>query len=197
MCKWTIVCAMTAALALGCTTSAGADDKALELKIVSRKDTYTLDTGGKTSKEYHKMLEDIAAALKNRQKAPQPPRPPMVDLTLQIKNTGKFDVVINVEGDNNVVTLEVKGPGVIDLRPLVGFTADFRLPKAIKLEAGKTHEIAIRALSDGFRGASRWIYWTEPGEYTIGATYQLATIQGGKGTLLKAEPIKVKVEEKK
>lgn len=46
-------------------------------------------------------------------------------------------------------------------------------------------------------GASRWIYWTEAGDYTIGATYQLATNQGGKGTLLKAEPIKVKVEEKK
>jgi hypothetical protein len=179
------------------TVSARADDKALELKLIAKKDSYTLDTGGKTSKEYHKMLEDIADLMKKRMKAPQPPKPPAVDLALEIKNTGKFDMVINVEGDVNVVTLEVKGPGVIDLRPLLAVTLEFRTPKAIRLEAGKSYTIPIKALTDGFRGNSRWLYWTEAGEYTIGATYQLANIMGEKGMLLKAEPIKIKVEEKK
>ena len=189
---------LAAALLVGNTGSLQADEKnPLELKIVAKKDAYTLDTGGKTSKEYQKMLEDIATAMKKREKAPQPPRPPMIDLTLQIKNTTKADWFIYVEGDANVVALEVKGPGVIDLRPQLAFTADFRLPKQVKLEAGKTYEIQVKALADGFRGNSRWIYWTEAGEYTIGATYQLANGEGGKGPLLNAEPIKVKVEEKK
>ena len=191
------VCAVVAAL-VGGSLSASADEKGpLELKIIAKKDAYTLDTGGKTSKEYHKMLEDIAAAIKKGGLAPQPPRPAMIDLVLQVTNTSKGDVTINVEGDTNVVTLDVKGPGVIDLRPQLAFTADFRLPKPLKLEAGKTYEIPVKALSDGFRGSSRWIYWTEPGDYTISATFQLAGAEGGKGPLLKSEPIKVKVAEKK
>lgn len=173
------------------------DDTLLELKVIAKKDTITLDTDGKSSKEYKPMLEDIAAKIKKGERAPQPPRPPAVELTLQIKNTGKKDVTIHVQGDANVFTLDVKGPGVVTLQPQLAFTTDFRLPRPITLEAGKSHEITVKALSDGFRGASRWIYWTEPGEYTIGATYQLATSDGGKGALLKAEPIKVKVEEKK
>jgi hypothetical protein len=189
-----LMCAVAAAIV---PLSAIADDKALELKVVAKTTTFALDTGGKASKEYHKMLEEIAAATKKGERAPQPPRPATVDLKLQIKNTGKDDVTIYVEGDANVFTLELKGKGVVDVRPQLAFTADFRSPKAIKLDAGKIYEIPVKALSDGFRGASRWLYWTEPGEYTIGATYQLATIDGGKGTLLKAEPIKVKVEEKK
>jgi hypothetical protein len=96
-----------------------------------------------------------------------------------------------------VFTLELKGKGVVEIRPQLEFTTDFRFPKAVRLDAGKTREIAVKALSDSSRGASRWIYWTEPGEYTIGATYQLATNDGGKGALLKAKPIKVKVAEKK
>lgn len=190
------LCAAIGLLAFGATASAG-DKPTLELKIVAKKDSYTLDTGGKTPKEFKEMLEDIAAKMKKRERAPQPPRPAAIDLVIEVKNTSKADVALTVEGDSNVVTLDVKGPSVIDIKPQLAFTADFRIGKTIKLEPGKTYEIPVKALSDGFRGASRWIYWTEPGEYTIGATYQLGTADGGKGTLLKAEPIKVKVEEKK
>jgi hypothetical protein len=44
---------------------------------------------------------------------------------------------------------------------------------------------------------SRNLYWTEPGEYTLSATYQLSDDQGGKTKLIKSEPVKLKVEEKK
>jgi hypothetical protein len=177
--------------------SASADEKALELKVIVKKDTFTLDTGGKSSKEFRQMLDDITAATKKGERAPELPRPAMVDLTLQIRNTGKDAVTVYVEGDANVYLLELNGKGVAEARPQLSFTADLRLPKAVKIDAGMSHEIPVKALSDGFRGATRWLYWTDPGEYTIGATYQLATRDGVKGTILKAEPIKVKVEEKK
>lgn len=197
---------LSAVLLLVLAGGARADDKKekdkdagpLALKVVAKKDTYTWDAGGKTPKEFKKELEDIAEALKK--KPPQPvklPNPPTVDLVLQIVNNGKEDVTVYVGGDPNVYTLELKGPGVIDLMGPAAFTADFRFPKKVTLAPGKSHEIAIAQLKDGFRGASRNVYWTEPGEYTLAATYQLSDDKGGKGLLLKSEAVKLKVEEKK
>jgi len=170
----------------------------LVLKIVAKKTTYAWDGGGKTPAEFKKHLEEVAAAIKAG-KDPNvkwPPAPP-VELTLQITNTGKEDVTVYVGGDPNVFTLELKGPGVFTLSPPLAFTADFRLPRGMKLEPGKSYEIPLKSLTDGFRGASRLVYWTEPGDYTLSATYQLADAGGEKGAVLKSQPIKLKVEKAK
>ena len=55
----------------------------------------------------------------------------------------------------------------------------------------------MKSLADGFRRMSRFIYPTAPGEYTISATYQLATEDGGKGPLLKSGEAKFKIAEPK
>jgi hypothetical protein len=197
-----ILLSLPAALLLTLTGAAQADEKKDEgpvtLKVVAKKDTYTWDAGGKTPKEFNKDLDDIAEAMK---KNPRPliklPNPPTVDLVLEMVNTSKEDVTIYVGGDANVYTLELKGPGVRNFMGALALTADFRLPKPVKLAPGKSHEIPLTTLKDGFRGVSRNLYWTEPGEYTLSATYQLSDDQGGKGKLIKSEPVKLKVEEKK
>jgi hypothetical protein len=168
----------------------------LELKVVAKKDTYAWDAGGKTPKEFKKLLDDLAEAIKQG-KDVKLPEPPAVDLVLQVVNTGKEEVTAYVAGDTNVFTLELKGPGVASLAPQLAFTADFRLPKAVTLAPGKSYDVPLKRLVDGFRGASRYVYWTEPGEYTLTATYQLSDADGGKGALLKSAPVKIKVEEKK
>ena len=102
-----------------------------------------------------------------------------------------------VGGDVNVATLELTGgTGVVTAPAAVALTADFKLPKAVKLEAGKSYDIPVKQLSDGLRGVSRNVYWTGPGEYKLAARYQLATEDGGKAAELKSEPVKIIVTEK-
>ncbi len=194
--KWLLLAA--AALFIFGTT-ATADDKKAEgpvtLKLVAKTDKYKFDSGGKTAEEYKKELEDIAAKAKKGE-AVRPPKPPAVDLVLQITNTSKEEVTIYVGGDPNIYTFELTGgAGSVTMNSNLAFTADFRLPKAVTLAPGKSHEIPVKQLSDGSRGASRYVYWTGPGEYKLSAKYTLADKDGGKGTELKSEPVKITVEK--
>ena len=167
----------------------------LELKIVLKKTEYKFDSGGKTPAEYRKMLEQMREEIKEGKFRGRAPNPPAIEGVLQITNTGKSEWVAFVGGDANTLTLNLKGPGVIDLSPQLAFTADFRLSKEVRLEAGKSHEIPLKQLSDGFRSASRYVYWTAPGEYTLTASYQLANPEGAKGQLLTSPAVKLKVVE--
>lgn len=170
--------------------------EAIELKLVAKKDTYTWDGGGKTPKEFKQMLDDLAKAQKKNPFGPKLPNPPTVDLVLQIVNNSKEDQVIWVGGDPNQITLELKGPGVTTVTPSLAFTLELRLSKQVTLAPGKHYEIPVTRFADGFRSSSRWIYWTEPGEYTISAQYQLANGPEEKGKVLKSEPVKLKVNAK-
>lgn len=191
------LCFVTLLALLGQESPISAADAkpSLELKIIAKKDVYTLDRGGKSAAEYKKMIDDIISIKGNR--FAEPPQPPAVDLVLEIKNTGKEAATIIVQGDANLVTLDLKGPATHYLAPRLAFTRDFRLGMEIVIQPGKSFDMPIKQLTDGFRGVSRYIYWMEAGEYTLGATYQLAGPDGAKGPILKAEPIKIKVEDKK
>jgi hypothetical protein len=85
---------------------------------------------------------------------------------------------------------------VVAMNSGLAFTADFRLPKAVTLAPGKSHEIPVKLLADGSRGMSRYVYWTGPGEYKLAAKYTLSDKDGGKGAELKSEPVKITVTEK-
>jgi hypothetical protein len=195
--KWFI---MSMAVLFAFATSSSAEDKKPEspvtLKIVAKTDKYKFDSGGKTPEEYKKHLEELAAKIKKGERV-QPPKPLAVDLVLQITNTSKDEVTIYVGGDSNVYTFELTGgAGVVTMNGALAFTTDFRSPKAVTLSPGKSYEIAVKQLSDGFRGATHNIYWTGTGEYKLSATYTLADANGGKGTVLKSEPVKITVTEK-
>jgi hypothetical protein len=170
----------------------------LHLKLIAPKETVTWDGGGKTPKELQKMLEEIEkAAKKNPFDGPMLPPAPKVDLVLRIVNGTRKPMDVWLGGDMNVVTLELKGPGVKALNFMGAFTTELRLARKFTLEAGKHHDIPLERLSDGLRGMARSVYWTEPGEYTLSATYQLSSGPEEKGKLLKSNTIKLKVQEKK
>jgi hypothetical protein len=169
-----------------------AEDKLpLELKLMAKKDTYAWPFD-QPPKEFEASLRD---ALKK--KLAELPQPMPVDLVLRITNTGTEKVTVFVDGDPNVHTFSLKGPGVLAASPLLAFTADLRLPKPLELEPGKSHEVPITVLADGFRKISRNIYPLAPGEYTLSATYQLSTIDGEKGPVLKSGEVTIKIEEPK
>lgn len=184
----------------GFAVSAAAEDKKPEgplvLKITAKTDKYKFDGGGKTPKEYKKELEDLEAKSKKGELI-RAPKPPAVDLVLEIVNTSKEEVTVYVGGDPNIFTFELTGgDGVITMNSGLAFTLEFRLPNPVKLAAGKSYEIPVKQLSDGNRGTSRYVYWTGPGEYKLSATYTLSDKDGGQATTLKSEPVKITVTEK-
>lgn len=194
--KWFV---MSVGLLLTLFARTSAEDKKAEgpvtLKLVAKKGEYKFGSG-QTPAEYKKSLEAVAAAQKQG-KLVVPPKPPAVDLVLQLTNTSKEEVTIYVGGDSNVYTFDLTGgAGVVTMGSNLAFTREFRIPKAVTLAPGKSHDIPVKQLSDGSRGAARYVYWTGPGEYKLGATYTLATADGGKGTTLKSEPVKITVTEK-
>lgn len=143
-----------------------AKDVGLTLTLRAKKHSYKLDLMGKTAKEWQEMLAGA-------KKAGTPlPKPPAVDLELELKNTGKDDVDFWSSGDPVQVQLDVKGPNAKTIKAPLAFTADFRLPKLMTLKPGDTFRIPITSLSSGFRGNGTWSYWLEPGEYMITARYQ-------------------------
>jgi hypothetical protein len=166
------------------------------LKVVSKPEKYVFDGGGKTAKEYKDELESLAKSLAKGERV-RPPKPLAVDLVLQLENTSKEAVTVYVGGDPNVYKFELTGgTGAVTMNNPVAFTADFRLPKAVTIEPGKTYDIPVKAFADGSRGISRLVFWTGPGEYKLAATYTLSDQKGGKGTELKSEPTKIVVAEK-
>ena len=175
----------------------------LELKITGKATKYTLDTGGQTAAEYKKAIE-AAAAAKGRVRLPAAPA---VDLMLEIKNTSDKAVTVWVAGDPVVLTLTLKGKSTINAQSLGPMTLEFRLPKGVEIEAGKTHAVALNALTSGIRGVTHHAYWTEPGEYELVATLKTGVSPAPKGAkeamdgfgqvTVTSPAFKVTVEEKK
>ncbi len=191
-------------------TAAGAEDKKpagstkpegapLELTVTGTA-TYELDLGGKTTEEYAKA---IAAA---KEKGGRMPAAPKVALKLIVKNTSDKAIKIYSGGDSVVLDLELRGKGAVNAAPNLAFTTDFRLPTEVELGAGKSIEFALTALTSGFRGASKFAYWTAPGDYELIASWKTAVNPAPKGAeandgfgtvTVTAAPFKIAVSEKK
>ena len=166
----------------------------LELSITGKKTAYPL--GAVPSAEELKKLADADARL---------PKPPAVELKAVVKNTGDKPVRLWSKGDPVVLTLELKGDGAVNLEPKLAFTREFRAPETVEVAPGKTVEIPVKSLTSGFRGQSKYSYWTKPGEYELVATLktgvnpipQGAKEQDGFGLVkLTSAPFKVTVEKK-
>ncbi len=172
----------------------------LKAKLVLKKDAYKLDLDGKSAEEYRKMLKDS-------EKAGKVPAAPTVDMVLEITNTSDADVKFWVDGDANELVMDLKGQGAVTAMPLQAFTADYRMPKVMTLEAGKTYSIPVTSLQYGFRGHSQSAYWTEPGEYTLTVGFKTAISPAPKGSKeaekgfgfasVNSEQVKIKVEAAK
>jgi hypothetical protein len=194
--KWLLL----AALFLAFATTAAAEDKKeegpIKLTVIAKTTKYTLDTGGKTVAEYKKEMEQTVKLLKEKPDKVIPPKPPAIDLVLRLTNTTKEEVTIYVSGDANVYTFELSGDS-LSMNSNLAFTADFKLPKPVKLGGGNSYDIPVKQLADGSRGQSRYLYWTGTGDYKLTAKYTLASKDGGRVTEIKSEPVKITVIEKK
>ena len=171
----------------------------LELTI-SGEAKYTLDLGGKTPEEYEKLILDA------KEKGGRMPATPKVDLKLTVKNTGDKAIKIHKNGDPVVLDLELKGKGAVSAAPNLAFTQEFRLPQEVELAPGKSVEFTLTALTSGFRGASKFTYWTAPGDYELVASWKTGVSPAPKGSkdeegfgavTVTSAPLKINVAEKK
>jgi len=203
MLAWSIVRGVVAGL-LAVTGPASADDKKddkkpagpVVLKVVSKKDKYVFDGGGRTPKDYKAYLEGAAKKIAAGQLIPAPKAIP-VDLVLQFENTSKEGVTLFMGGDSNEYVFELTGgDGTVTMNNPIPFTTEFRSPKAVTIEAGKTHEIPVKQLIDGNRGLARLVFWTGPGDYQLVAKYRLTDKNGLNEKVLTSEAIKIVVGEK-
>ena len=147
----------------------------LELTITGKTTKATLDTGGLSGADYKKKIEDAVKA------GGKVPPAPAVELAVEIKNTSDKPVQVWAKGDPVVLTLELKGKGAVNVEPRLAFTQEFRLPEAVEIAAGKTHSIPLKSLTSGHRGASKFSYWTEPGDYELVATLKTGVSPAPKG----------------
>jgi len=174
----------------------------LEARLVAKMDTYTLDLGGKTAKEFRKLLDDEKITRRF-------PEPPKVDLALEFKNTGKEEIKFRIGPDGAEPMLELKGEGsaTVDLGPNLSGRRSIE-PKVITLGPAKTYEWPIENLKSlSFTRPQHQSYWTEAGEHTVTADVMTQVSPVPKGAKDKGDgfadvkiisaPLKVKVVESK
>ena len=196
-------------LSAATTVAVGADGKKekekpaplpVTLKLIAKKKTCQLDLEGKTPEQFREAIEEAKKTFRY-------PKPPEVDLTLELTNTSDKDVAIWSTGDPVQVILDLKGKGAVSVSPAIAMTREFRVPQALMLPAGKSHTIPIKSLKYGMRGISQQAYWTDAGEYTLTARFMTGIsppppdskeVAGGFARItLTSNAVKLKVELKK
>jgi hypothetical protein len=167
----------------------------LQAWLIAKKDTYVLNLGGKTPEEFRKLVQKSF------------PPAPAVDLELEFRNGGAKDLTFLVGGTNPDVPLLLKldGPGAVNVVvPAVHKAMASTPPKQVTLAPGKTHTLPIKSLMTNHIGRDGTAsYRTEPGDYTLTATYKTAVSpvrQGAKDTgrgfgpvTVISAPVKLKV----
>ena len=160
----------------------------LEAKLTGAKESYKLDIGGMTPEEFKKFIDDIA-------KGPRRPGPggarypasPEVGLKLELTNTGKEGVKVQLRGNENKLTLDLQGDGAM-YAPVViqNFLPVRKPPEVVTVAPGKTITITeVQSLAFPKPGVGSQAYFTKAGEYTLTVDY-----------ILGVSPIPAKAEDK-
>jgi hypothetical protein len=159
----------------------------LKAELIANTATYELDPA--------MAGKDFVEKAREAEKADRPPanRPPKVNLTLRLTNTGQAEIKFPVGGDESWVDLELKGAGALSVSPRLMTTMEFRMGKPVTLKPGDHQDVPIRSLASGRREIGKFSYWTEPGDYTLVATFNGRS--AGAPLKISSEPIKLKVVE--
>jgi hypothetical protein len=164
-------------------------------KLVARKKTYKLNLAGMTPARFRETVKAGDPGL---------PEPVAVELDLVITNNTKSDVRVRTAGAVPRLALTLTGPGAVE-----GKTTT-RGPKTrvtyTVLRPGQSVTVPVNSLSSrpSASGYTRQ-YWSEPGEYSLSATFYTSIDMNWAGpgavrarapyTTLKARAIKLTVEK--
>jgi hypothetical protein len=116
-----------------------------------------------------KSADSFRHALKEEARTGRLPPPPKVRLTLKVTNRGPKAVALDAADPRTELKLELSGPGVMEVEAPPDAAAGLIVPRRLLLEPGETKELHVQRLASLERGQVRYLYWTEPGEYTLHA----------------------------
>ncbi|MCE9530004.1 MAG: hypothetical protein K8T89_02515 [Planctomycetes bacterium] len=151
-------------------------DVPLELKIINAAlEPYDVDPRGKPM---FKFQENIRTAEENGRLL----HPTYVDMYLEITNTGSATLELWVNGDVTLLSLDLKGNGARSASNKLTDPKGTNAPSSIKLEAGKSYRMPLKALTSGIRNDETYLYVTEPGIYKLSATFRTGVSPAPKGT---------------
>jgi len=101
--------------------------------------------------------------------------PYLIDFDIEIENTSKKPIRINVGGDACHLMLTLNGPGAVNNVRLEKSTAKlgglnqlvYRPGVSLTIPAGKKRRLSLRDLLQAKGLKHCWAYWTKPGKYTL------------------------------
>ena len=134
-------------------------------KLVVRQESYVLPA--------ERRGEAFRKRIREEEQLDELPEVPAVKLVLVIHNTSDEPVIVWPRGGVDEPELTVTGPGMVEPESLRGGSgsSSATTPQPVILP-GKKFRVPIKSLNPG--GSSFGIvYWSEPGEYQISATYPI------------------------
>ncbi len=150
----------------------------------------TLDRHGKTAAEYRRDLKDAARA--------DALPPPAINLALELSNPGAKERTLYLSIEEANLALDLRGPGDLRLSIPHGGLSAF-VPQVARVAPGKSVELPIRRLSESGAGRTEYLYWTEPGEYTLKmrlrVPYSESGVAGRGFMTYESQPVRIKVVE--
>jgi hypothetical protein len=135
-------------------------DRDIAAKAGSETLRYPLDTGGLTAQAFRRQLRPGANAA-------DLPKPPQVNLVLEIHNRGAGPLHVWLGGRYSRLTVNLRGPGVVSIPVRGGELPLPKSPQPITLAPGESYFLPIPRLVCGSGSEVEYVYWTEPGKYTL------------------------------
>ncbi len=125
-----------------------------------------------------------------------PPLPPAVFLTVQLRNDGPRPVEVWLGGPRFELRLDLRGPGVRSVAAPDQTRLPLPVAHKVTLAPGQAQTIPVSRLVSVQGGEVRYLYWTEPGLYTLTVRVRAPVVGagGGQGFLtLTSAPLKIEV----
>lgn len=168
-----------------------------------RQISYTIDANPadkplaklELSRPVFKLRPDLKGKSREDLTADPQPKPPVVNMSLKILNRSDTPFTLMRGSDTERITIELTGPGVVEVPAYVKMTKEARQGKPFTLKPGQWLDIPIKQLSHGLRGVSQNVYWTQPGRYKLKVTYQGIEPDAKDPFTLQALPAYLRVEE--
>jgi hypothetical protein len=130
-----------------------------------------------------------------QRKGPLPP-PPAVNLAVQLRNDGPRPVEVWLGGPRFELRLDLRGPGVVSVVAPDQTHLPFPTARKVTLAPGQAQTVSVSQLVSVQSGEVRYLYWTEPGLYTLTVRVR-APVAGAGGEpaflTLTSAPLKIEV----
>jgi hypothetical protein len=122
-------------------------------------------TGPEVTTEF--VSADFRRDLEEGRRTGRLPPPPAVSRDLRLRNTGRRELVLLLEEGKFRFRIDLQGPRVVRIPVQGEGLKPFTAPGKVRVPPGGTCVVPVVRLSEDLDGKLRYVYWTEPGRYTL------------------------------